>query len=279
MSASERHDAMAAGYHAQRERFAAAGDMWAGCAASFRPNLDAPLSAVQEKAAAFLRADDMLIDVGGGAGRMCLPLASRCREVVCIDPSPAMGDVFEEAVRGAGIANARFVAGGWPDVDGVEGDVALVSHVTYFVPRIAPFIEKLNAATRRRVVVMTRSAAPPNQVAPMFELFRQEQFARVPGHEELLAVLGEMGIHPEMIDAGPASLAVTAPAAATREETAKNQVDGATRLGWVHADEAERYRDVILAHFDELFASTEQGYRPRNTLDTRELLITWETRP
>ncbi|HEX5479528.1 MAG TPA: class I SAM-dependent methyltransferase [Dehalococcoidia bacterium] len=277
MSASERHDAMAAGYAAQRERVAAAGDMWAGCAGSFRPNLDAPLSAVQQKAASFIRAEDVLIDVGGGAGRMCVPLASRCREVVCIDPSPAMGVVFEEVVRDAGVANARFVAGAWPEVDGVEGDVALVSHVTYFVPAIVPFIEKLNEATRRRVVVMTRSAAPPNQVAAMFELFRGEPFARVPGYEELRAVLAEMRIDADVIDAGPANLAVTAPTASGREETVKGQVDGALRLGWLRSDEADAYRDVLDQHFDELFAETEQGYRPRNTLDTRELLITWET--
>ena len=278
MSAADQHDRMADGYRAQRERVAAPGDMWAGCAAGFRPNLDAPLSEVQEKAADFLRTDDTLLDVGGGAGRMCLPLASRCRDVVCIDPSPAMGDAFEQAVRDAGIANARFIAGAWPEVNGVAGDVALVSHVTYFVPEIVPFIEKLNAATRRRVIVMTRSAAPPNQVAPMYELFRREPFACVPGYEELLAVLREMGIDAELIDAGPANLAVTAPVASSREETVKSQVEGARRLGWLRAEEAEQYAQVLSEHFDEMFASTEQGYRPRNTLDTRELLITWETR-
>jgi ubiquinone/menaquinone biosynthesis C-methylase UbiE len=34
---------------------------------------------------------DTIIDVGGGAGRMSLPLALRCRSVTNIDPSAKMG--------------------------------------------------------------------------------------------------------------------------------------------------------------------------------------------
>jgi SAM-dependent methyltransferase len=36
----------------------------------------------------------VVVDVGGGAGRYSLPLASRCREVVNVDPSAAMGAAF-----------------------------------------------------------------------------------------------------------------------------------------------------------------------------------------
>ena len=38
---------------------------------------------------------------------------------------PAVGDVFEAAVADAGIGNARFVFGGWPETTGVEGDIAI----------------------------------------------------------------------------------------------------------------------------------------------------------
>jgi SAM-dependent methyltransferase len=275
--AAAAHDGLAAASQAQRDRFARSGDMWSGCAGSFKPELNVPLDGFLSKVAGYLNAGDTLLDVGGGAGRLSLPLGGRCREVICIDPSPAMAETFESTVRDAGIKNARFVHGGWLDVDGVEGDVSLVAHVTYFVPQIAPFIEKVDRATRRRVLVATHSVPPPNQVAPFFKLLRGEKLAPVPGHQELLAVLHEMDIPAELVDAGEARAPVTAPIGKTPAEAATIHVEGGVRLGWVQPDETERYRGLIDQHFDELFAKTDTGYRPRVAVGARELIITWET--
>ena len=68
-----------------------AADMWAGPAAAqfrFDPlrEPDANLAAL----ASYVDPGDVLVDVGGGAGRVSLPLALRCREVVTVEPSPAM---------------------------------------------------------------------------------------------------------------------------------------------------------------------------------------------
>jgi hypothetical protein len=276
--AVEAHDRLATAYHAQRARFSPPDDMWAGCAGNFRPDLSAPLNPFVAKVASFLQPNDVLLDVGGGAGRLSLPLASRCREVVCIDPSRGMGDVFESVVSEAGVRNARFVFGGWPEKSDVEGDVALVAHVTYFVTEISPFIARLNAATRRRVVVGTRSIAPPNQIAPFFELVRGEELAPVPGPHELLAVLTELGLHPEVIDSGIAPPPATAPVAETREDAVRIEVEGGVRLGWMKREEAERATALFLDNFDDLLVDTEQGFRRRSGLDARDLIITWETR-
>jgi SAM-dependent methyltransferase len=268
---------MAAAYQAQRDRFAPLGDMWSGCAGSFKPDLSAPLGGFLAKMASYVEPTDTLLDVGGGAGRLSLPLASRCREVICIDPSTAMGEVFEATARDAAISNARFVRGVWPDVDDIAGDVALVAHVTYFVTRIVPFIEKLDRVTRRRVFIAMRSVPPPNQIAPFFKLLRGEDLAPVAGPEPLLAVLHEMNIPAELIDAGEALAPATAPLGKTPEEAAKIQVEGGMRLGWVHPDEAAKLGSLIEEHFDELYAETHDGYRPRVAVGARELIITWET--
>lgn len=275
--AVEAHDRLATAYHAQRGRFSAPADIWAGCAGSFKPDLSTPLNPFVAKVASFLRPDDVLIDVGGGAGRLSLPLTSRCREVVCVDPSRGMGDVFESTVADAGIGNARFVFGGFPETAGIEGDVALVAHVTYFVTAIGPFIERLNEVARRRVVIGARSIPPPNQVAPFFKLVRGEDLAPVPGPKELLAVLAEMRINPEVIDNGIAPPPATAPVAATREDAVQIEVEGGMRLGWIKRDDAERASALFLDHFDDLYVGTEQGLRRRSGIDARELIITWET--
>ena len=277
VSAVATHDRLAAAYHAQRAKFSPPSDMWASCARNFKPDLSAPLNPFIAKVASYLRPDDVLLDIGGGAGRLSLPLANQCREVICVDPSQGMGDVFEAVVTDAGVANARFVLGGWPDTPNVEGDVALVAHVTYFVPEIAPFLERLNVATRRRVVVGARSVPPPNQVAPFFRLVRGEELAPVPGPRELLDVLTEMNISPEVVDNGLAPPPATAPIGSTREEAVRIEVEGGVALGWMSRDEAERATALFIEHFDELFVQTEQGIRRRSGLDVRELIITWET--
>ena len=189
-----------------------------------------------------------------------------------------MAEVFERSARDAGIENARFVLSGWLESEDLEGDVSLLSHVTYFVPEIAPFIQKLNGATRRRAIIATRSVPPPNQFAPFFELANGEPAAPVPGHEHLLAVLKEMAIPAELIDLGEAALPATAPAGKTPEDAIKIQVEGGIRLGWVRPDESERYAELLHSRFDDLFAPTDDGYRQRTALGARELIITWETR-
>src|SRR6476620_11370049 len=39
-----------------------------------------------EVIASYVEPDDVIVDVGGGAGRFSLPLALRCHEVVNVDP-------------------------------------------------------------------------------------------------------------------------------------------------------------------------------------------------
>jgi hypothetical protein len=269
---------MVAAYNAQRARVSGPqADAWAGCAQSFQADPRRPLDELLTKIASLLRADDTLIDVGGGAGRLSLPLASRCREVVIVDPSPAMREGFDTIINASGISNARFVEATWPRVDGITGDVALVAHVTYFVAKIVPFIEKLSSSIRRRVIVGARSVPPPNQIAGLFRLVHGEELAPVPGPDELLSVLRDMNIAAELIDAGPAAAPATVTVASTREDAIRFELESAVKAGWLQEDQVERVRPLADQHFDELFAKTERGFWRRSALDARDLLITWET--
>jgi hypothetical protein len=277
-AASAAHDALVAAYDSQRARTAGPRpDAWAGCAQSFKADPRRELDGVLAKIASYLRAGDTLIDVGGGGGRMSLPLALRCRQVINIDPSAAMHEVFDSAANEAGIANARFVQSGWLEAEGIEGDVALVAHVTYFVPKIVPFLEKVNVATQRRVIVAMRTVPPPNQVAPLFRFVHNEELAPVPGPKELLAVLEELGIRAETIDIGPAAAPSTAPVARTRADATRIEIEAATRAGWLKESEADRLRRFIDDQFDELFVSTDEGFRRRIAAAARDVLVTWET--
>ena len=84
--------------------------------------------------ASYVQPDDVVIDVGGGAGRISLPVALRCREVVNVEPSIAMGAGFRANADQAGISNARLVEGDWLTVDPPVGTVALVNHTSPISP-------------------------------------------------------------------------------------------------------------------------------------------------
>ncbi len=247
-------------------------DSWGAIASRFRADPRRELDPFLERLASFLRPDDVLIDIGGGAGRNSLPMGSRCREVINVEPSPGMLAEFRASAEEAGITNARAVQSGWMEAEGLEGDVLLAAHVTYFVPQIEAFIEKLQRACRRRVILDVLTVPPPNQTAGFFRLVYGEEQTLVPGPEKLLAVLDEMGIAPEVIEIGPAS--ARRPLSPTREEAIKNELT----LGWVRPDDIDRARQLFATHFDDLFVETPQGFARRGADTVREQIITWEPR-
>jgi len=245
-------------------------DTWGAIASRFRADPRRELDPFLERLASFLRPDDVFVDVGGGAGRNSLPMASRCREVINVEPSIGMLAEFRASADEAGITNAQAVERGWLEAEGVEGDVLLAAHVTYFVPQIEPFIEKLDDACRRRVILDVLTVPPPNQSPQFFRLIYGEEQALVPGPKELLAVLEEMGIRAEIIEIGSAG--VRRPLPGTREEAIKNEL----AFGWIAPHDLEGARNLFTDHFDELFLETPTGFARRGTEGVRELMITWE---
>lgn len=249
-------------------------DVWTGQAAAqfrFDPRreLDANLAAL----AAYIAPGDVVVDVGGGAGRVSLPLALRCRETVTVEPSAGMAAEYADLARQAGIANARLLPAGWLEAAGVTGDVTLACDVTYFVRDIAPFVEKMQAAARRRVMLTVWSVPPPNRAAPLFRRVYGEAQAAFPGHRELLPALWDMGILPE-VRVLPGDSWWESWRFATRAAAVESVLLGR----WSQGAERERARAILEADFDALFAREDDGgYRAIWRAPMRELLITWET--
>lgn len=281
MGAAEDYAALIDAVNLQREQVHSGSppaDRWGGTTAShFREDPRRQLDADLEAIATYVEPEDVFVDAGGGAGRISLPLALRCRQVINVDGSPGMGEEFQASAAEAGITNARFIQSDWLDSDGVQGDVTLTANVTYFVRDIRGFIQRLEAASRRRVMISICSVPNPYHNAKLFQLVYGEDQAVIPGHTQLLPVLWEMGILPDIQILPDASMARNSLQSADLAQTREDAIQRVLQGQWLGPEDRDRARGVIGAHFDELFADIPEGFSPLWPPVTRQLLITWET--
>jgi hypothetical protein len=209
---------------------------------------------------------------------MSLPLALRCREVINVEPSPIMAMGFRRNAAGARIGNTRIIEGEWPDVDAPAGSVALVNHVTYLTREIVPFIKKLEQAGRRRVLITVNSVPGPSLQRVLYQLVHREAEEVVPGHTELINVIWELGILPDIRVLPQATVPFTPAAGRDAAIAAAIARFPGEQWGWwdLGSNLEARLRSVLEAHFDELFAAGPEGFVPRYVAPGREILITWQ---
>jgi hypothetical protein len=285
MSAADRYTARVDAVLAQRTRLrgpAPPGDAFADLPPDhplLKTDPRRPLDATLELIASYIQPEDVIVDVGGGGGRNGLPLALRCREVVNVDPSRNMLDAFGATASRAGIGNARAVHGDWLELAPVpQGTVALVNHVAYLTREIVPFIRKLEQAASRLVIMTVGSPPPPSRNRAAFQVCYEEASEPVPGHVELINVLWELGIVPD-VRVLPV-LPMTTDPAPTREaavQLAVGQLRGHQWAFWPLDPQLELLaRSRVEAHFADLFEETDAGFRPTWTVPGREVLIAWQ---
>jgi SAM-dependent methyltransferase len=257
------------------------GDLFAGIrpdSSLLKVDPHRPLSKNLEIIASYIVSDDIIVDVGGGGGRVSLPLALRCREVVNVEPSAAMGAGFTANATRAGVSNTRVIEGDWLAIEPPIGTVALVNHVTYLTREIVPFIEKLERAGRRRVLITVNSPPQPSQQRILYQQVHGEPEEIAPGHQELVNVLWEMDILPDVQVLPLPSIPLSA--APTREAAIVATVDRFKNAQWsfwpLGADLEQRLRSILERRFEELFNSTADGFIPRWINRGHEILITWQ---
>jgi SAM-dependent methyltransferase len=284
-TAADQYAARVGAVFAQRTRLRGPqppGDLFAGVPADhplLKSDPRRPLDPNLEIIASYIAPDDVVIDVGGGAGRVSLPLALRCREVINVEPSGAMGAGFTANATQAGITNVRVIGSDWLTSAPPVGTVALVNHVTYLTREIVPFIEQLEQVGRRRVLITVNSPPPPSWHRVLYHLVHGETEEVVPGHVELVNVLWELDILPD-IRVLPLHTARPIIPAPTREAAIAGEM---ARFGgdqwalWPLGSALEqRLRGLLETRFDELFAAGPEGFSPRWITPGREILITWQ---
>ncbi|MDE2746000.1 MAG: class I SAM-dependent methyltransferase [Chloroflexota bacterium] len=271
MNAAEHYNGMVNARQQQQSRLATpfGESYWQRYAHTYRfdpfrdpePQLSAALNLVEP--------DDEIIEIGGGAGRIGLPLASTATSLTNVEPSPAMREQFAIAVSEHGISNANLMAANWPLSEPISADVVLTVDVTYFINDIEPFIRAMHDSARRRVIILTWTVAPPNVSAELFRTAFGEEEAPSPGFRELLPVIWNMGIVPDV-------------QVVDQPFTWPEQLPG-------NEDEAVRFALEELAAVDHpqveanvrraIGALFQRGdvYRPAWRTPSQAMLITWRT--
>ena len=284
MGAVEDYAAMVAAVDSQKERLHGPPrpDIWGGVTAKrFRADPKREMDDNFQTRASFVRLDDIFVDAGGGAGRLGLPMALRCREVINVDSSPGMGQEFLGSASEAGIASARFVQYDWLDPDGapyaVEGDVVHAANVTYFVRDIERFVRNLEAAARRRVIITVWSVPNPMHSATLFKMVYGETQAVVPGYTHLLPALWEIGILPDVRFLPQLTTIDGVIQPPVFPQSKEDAIGMALEGRWLAPQHRGRGEAVVTEHFEELFQEGPEGFVPQWIPDAHEVLMTWET--
>ena len=211
--------------------------------------------------------EDEIVEIGGGAGRMGLPLALRARSLRNIEPSAAMREQFRISVREHDIGNAEAIASAWPMREPISADVVLTVDVTYFIDDIEPFVRAMHETAQRRVMILTWTVPPPNVSSKLFRIAFEEEEQPSPGFKELLPVIWDLGIAPDVI-------VVDEPF--TWPERLPRNDEEAVRfaLEELAAHDHPGAEDNIRAQLDDLFDRGEV-YRPTWRTPAKAMLITW----
>jgi len=130
---------------------------------------------------------------------------------------------------------------------------------------------------RRRVMMTVWSVANPNQNAALFHLVYGEEPVGVPGYRELLPVLWELDILPDVHVLPGVPPVPGGNMAARMPQTPEDAVQLALQGQWLGPQDHARARHLIEERFSELFAPSPEGFRLLWRQEARELLITWET--
>ena len=137
-----------------------------------------------------------VLDVGAGTGRFSLALAPYSKYITAVEPSAAMMDFLRSDAADKGLSNISYVQTPWQDVpEDLEADIVICSHVLYPIRDIAPFIAKLQKATRQACYIYLRATHIDAATAPLWQHFHGDERRLPPGYIHALDVLYEMGIY------------------------------------------------------------------------------------
>ena len=209
--------------------------------------------------------DTTVLDVGGGAGKYALPLATRAKHVTVVEPSADSVEMLQSRAAEIGLTNLTVIQSPWDEADAPSADVALCSLVLHHVPDAAPFVSKLQEHATDRVVVVEMMETPGALEVPFYERVHGSAPTPLPGLPDVLRLLWAMDIHPDVAMLTAETAVLDTDRAAAMEQLRR-------RLGVSEGTEAD---DRLRAAAAELLEETPVGYTVKGVSPRRTAMVTW----
>ena len=214
---------------------------------------------------ALLGKDADVLDVGGGAGRYALPLATRARRVTVVEPSEDSTELLRERVAEAGLTNITVINESWEDAEAPMADIVLCSMVLHHVADAVPFVAKMQRHARDRVVLVEMMETPGAAEIPFYERVHGSAPAPLPGLPMVLGLLWAMDVFPDVTMLSAEAAALDADRDSALEHLRR-------RLAVEEGTEAD---ERLRAAADELLEETPAGMIVRGVAPRRQAIVAW----
>jgi hypothetical protein len=109
-----------------------------------------------------------------------------------------MASILEEEARRARRDNIVLVPSTWEEAEVDPADIVLCVQVLYTVKDIVPFVRKLEAHAREKVLVVLFENPPQFQAHSLWPGVHGQERLKLPSLRELMQVLWEMDIYPDL---------------------------------------------------------------------------------
>ena len=213
----------------------------------------------------FVGEDTEVLDVGGGAGRLALPLATRASRVTVVDPSEESVDLLNTRMAEAGLTNITVVNEGWEDADVPSADIVLCSLVLHHQLEAESFVTKMQKHARARVVVLEMMETPGSVDRPFHERVRGAVPTPLPGLPKLVNLLWAMDIFPDV--------SMFSPVAPVLETDRGSVLEYMRRR--LTVEEGTEEDERLQAAMKELLEEVPEGFTVRGASPHRPGMITW----
>ena len=206
-----------------------------------------------------------VLDVGGGAGRFALPLATRAKRVTVVERSSDSVELLNSRAAEAGITNITVINEPWESAEAPVADMVLCSLVLHHVQEAEPFIGKLQQYATDRVVVLEMGETPGAMDRPFYERVYGFAPTPLPGLARVMELLWAMDIYPDVEMISPEPVVVDTDRDAALEQLRR-------RLA---VQEGTAQEERLRAAADELLEETPAGITVRGVAPRRQAIISW----
>ena len=211
-------------------------------------------------------AETEVLDVGGGSGRLAMPLATRVKRVTVVEPSEDSVELLNDRAAEAGITSITVINEPWEDVSEPMADIVLCSLVLHHVADAADFVKKLQKHAKDRVVIVEMMETPGAVEMPFYERVHGSAPPPLPGLPRVLELLWALEIFPDVTMLSPETAVLD-----TGTEGAIGHLR--RRLSVEEGTEADERLRVAAA---DLLVETPEGITVRGTAPRRSAIISWK---